>query len=387
MRIQLTFLIMLSCLLAKAQPLSNDNLAHQYDPLDELDFKSLMVKQDGRMIISYSLFIAQNSSPELFLLEWEERDSYSQRKGNTIRTDSLILSGGERKQADFAVELKDDAWILLLRITKITNSKSWSYPFLIERNYPVNGFIKEGENRILTSFLKTGRSYTIEGPPGKPNLYGYYYSNSFQSAFPPFSKSTAGADPLLIHDSTFTIVSKSPITFSKEGLYLFQSDTSSSEGFAVRVVASSFPKYTKIEDLVEPLVFICTKEEFDQLQLTKGDKVAFDKTIMEITRDRDRAKKFMKSYYNQVELANQYFSSYKEGWKTDKGMIFIVFGIPDEIRKTGQNEIWYYKNSRTKFIFLRKGSVYDPDYTVLMRDSRYTELWYNAIDLWRKSRY
>lgn len=88
-----------------------------------------------------------------------------------------------------------------------------------------------------------------------------------------------------------------------------------------------------------------------------------------------------------MELANKYFTSYKEGWKTDQGMAFIVFGLPDEIRKTSQNEIWYYKDSRTKFVFIKKGSIYAPHYYTLMRDGRFTQLWYNAIDLWRKARF
>ncbi|HCM77656.1 MAG TPA: GWxTD domain-containing protein, partial [Cytophagales bacterium] len=123
------------------------------------------------------------------------------------------------------------------------------------------------------------------------------------------------------------------------------------------------------------------------LQQANGDKVALDQVIMGITRDKDRAKRFMKSYYSRVELANKFFTSYKEGWKSDRGMIYIIFGLPDEIRKTSQNEIWYYKDSRTKFVFIKKGSVYDPDYYTLMRDDRFTQLWYNTIDLWRKSRF
>jgi GWxTD domain-containing protein len=134
-------------------------------------------------------------------------------------------------------------------------------------------------------------------------------------------------------------------------------------------------------------VFVSTQDEFIQLQQSNGDKVVFDKTIIGITRDRDRAKRFMKSYYTRVELANQYFTSYKEGWKTDQGMTFIIFGLPDEIRKTSQNEIWYYKDSRTKFVFIKKGSIYSPNYYTLMRDDRFTQLWYNTIDLWRKSRF
>lgn len=387
MRILFTCLIVGVGLLGQAQSLSNENLAHLYDDQNEINVDYLMVKQDGKMIIYFSITANQDASPELFLLEWEERDSYSQRQGNLLRKDSLLLAAKEVKQGVIEVNLKDEPFLLSLKITKVTNSKSWVYPFLIEKNYPVNGYLEDNGSKVISHFIQPNKTYTIDGPVGKPNLYAYYYSKTFSSAFPPFSKNIAAADPLLLHDSTFTIANGSSISFSKEGLYLFQSDTSSSEGFAFRVAAASFPKYRRIEDLVEPLVFICTRDEFAKLQSANGDKVAFDKTVLEITRDRDRARRFMKSYYNQIELANHYFTSYKEGWKTDMGMIYIIFGLPDEVRKTAQNEIWYYKNSRTKFVFVRKGSVYDPNYSVLMRDDRFTELWYNTIDLWRKSRF
>lgn len=388
MKFRFIFIILLAPIFTQAQSLANENLAHYYDPTDEIDFEWIMVKQNGLMTLTYALTTSsKDASPEMFLMKWEERESYSQRQGKEIKADSILLSPSSTMKGEFSVKLKDEPWMLLITITKVTNSKTWSFPLLIEKNYPVNGFVLDGTEKLLNSYLKVGRSYKIEGPPGKTNLFVYRYSKDFPSAFPPFSQSTAGADPLLLPDSTFTITNGGDIAFHKEGLYLVQSDTTSAEGFSFRVSAASYPKYTRIQDLVEPLVFICTTDEFKKLKEANGDKVEFDKTIMGITRDKDRAKRFMKSYYTRVELSNRYFTSYKEGWKTDKGMIFIIFGLPDEIRKTSQNEIWYYKDSRTKFVFIKKGSVYDPDYYTLMRDDRFTQLWYNTIDQWRKSRY
>jgi len=381
-------LILIFSLDAGAQSLSVENLTHLYDPRDEIDFKWLMVKQDGRITLSYSLSsTSQEASTEMYVMQWEERQSYSQRQGKTIKVDSVLLVSGANNKGEIQVAVADEPWLLVLNIVKLTSSKSWLYPFLIEKNYPVNGFVSDGFEKILDSYLKPGKTYSINGPDDKKDLFVFLYSKSFSSAFPPFSESIAGADPLLLPDSTFSIANGANLNFSKEGIYLVQADTLSVEGFAFRVNSSTFPKYTRVQDLVEPLVFVSTKEEFNKLLSANGDKVEFDKTILNITRDRDRAKRFMKSYYNRVELANQYFSSYKEGWKTDMGMTLIVFGLPDEIRKTAQNEIWYYKGSRTKFVFIKKGSVYDPNYYVLMRDDRFTQVWYNTIDLWRKSRF
>ncbi len=388
MKFKFTWIILLICFTVEAQSLASENLAHLYDPTDEIEVEWLMVKQSGKITVNYAITSTSNSaSDEMYLMEWEKRESLSQRQGKTIQSDSMLLSSGGVRRGELAVAYTNDPWILFLKITQITTSKTWSFPFLIEKNYPVNGFVSQGDEKLFNPYLKIGQAYTFNGPTEKTQLYVYRYTQDFTSAYPPFSKNTGPADPLLLPDSSFTIANGSKLALSREGLYLVQADTMAAEGYSFRVSSGSFPKYTRIQDLVEPLVFICTKDEFSKLQQANGDKVAFDQVIMGITRDKDRAKRFMKSYYSRVELANKFFTSYKEGWKSDRGMIYIIFGLPDEIRKTSQNEIWYYKDSRTKFVFIKKGSVYDPDYYTLMRDDRFTQLWYNTIDLWRKSRF
>lgn len=387
MKFRITLYILLTSLVVRAQSLTGENLAHFYDPTDEIDFEWILVKQSEKVTVSYAITSKSDAvSSEMFLMNWESRDSYDQGQGKLINADSLLLQKGVSVRGELIVDLKDNPWILLLTITKVTNSATWSYPFQIEKNYPVNGFVREGGQKVLTPYLKPDKNYVIEGPPDASKLFVYGYTKQFASAFPPFTKAT-GADPILIPDTTFSIPNGANLSFHKEGLYLVQSDTTSAEGFSYRINTATFPKYTRIQDLVEPLIFICTQDEFSQLQQSNGDKVSFDKTVIGITKDKERAKRFMRSYYARVELANQYFSTYKEGWKTDQGMIYIIFGLPDEIRKTSQNEIWYYKNTRTKFVFIKKGSVYDPDYYTLLRDEEFSQIWHNTIDQWRKSRF
>jgi hypothetical protein len=97
----------------------------------------------------------------------------------------------------------------------------------------------------------------------------------------------------------------------------------------------------------------------------------------------------MKNYFKRVELANLYFTSYKEGWKTDRGMVYIVFGMPDEVFKFNDREVWNYNLTKQKlnFSFVKSSSVFDPENYVLLRDSKYQQNWYETIDLWRGSRF
>ncbi len=66
-------------------------------------------------------------------------------------------------------------------------------------------------------------------------------------------------------------------------------------------------------------------------------------------------------YYKRIEYANRYFSVMKkDGWKTDFGMIYIQYGMPDQIEdfpfemSTKAYQIWYYYQLKEplKFIFV-----------------------------------
>jgi GWxTD domain-containing protein len=171
-------------------------------------------------------------------------------------------------------------------------------------------------------------------------------------------------------------------------LYLVQRDTSSKDGFAFRVY-DDYPKYARLENLADPLIYVCTKQEIEKLKGARGDKKAFDRVILSITGNTERAKSFMRNYFINVELANQYFSSYKEGWKTDRGMIYIIFGLPDELYRFSDREVWEYKSDSFKitFDFVRSPTLFDPENYVLVRKKKFQDSWYQIIDLWRNARF
>ncbi|MBO8131140.1 MAG: GWxTD domain-containing protein [Candidatus Marinimicrobia bacterium] len=66
----------------------------------------------------------------------------------------------------------------------------------------------------------------------------------------------------------------------------------------------------------------------------------------------------MEEYYRRVAYANEHFSNFLPGWKTDRGMIFILFGPPSEVERhpfemnTRPYEIWYYYEINRTFVFV-----------------------------------
>jgi GWxTD domain-containing protein len=65
----------------------------------------------------------------------------------------------------------------------------------------------------------------------------------------------------------------------------------------------------------------------------------------------------MEEYYKRIAYANEHFTGVSGGWKSDMGMIYTLFGAPDDVERTvmsgsrGNNEIWYYYRISRSFIF------------------------------------
>jgi GWxTD domain-containing protein len=63
-------------------------------------------------------------------------------------------------------------------------------------------------------------------------------------------------------------------------------------------------------------------------------------------------------YERRIMYSNDKFSSFEEGWKTDMGMIHIIFGAPDEIERhpfdldSKPYQIWTYYALGRQFVFV-----------------------------------
>lgn len=66
----------------------------------------------------------------------------------------------------------------------------------------------------------------------------------------------------------------------------------------------------------------------------------------------------MEEYYRRVQFANKEFTQFMEGWKTDRGMVYIRLGPPENIERhpfemnSKPYEIWYYYQLDRECIFV-----------------------------------
>lgn len=95
----------------------------------------------------------------------------------------------------------------------------------------------------------------------------------------------------------------------------------------------------------------------------------------------------VRTYYSRVQRANELFTSYKEGWKTDRGMIFMIYGAPDKVYKFKDREVWEYGNdafySGLRFSFSREGNPFTQNDFRLTRQAHYEFSWQGIVDNWR----
>ena len=357
-----------------AQQITGHNFRYWYDPDNAGQFDMRVVRAPDSI---YAYFQVDTT---IFSLDWERRDSYGEKGGDA----ALGEVTGKPTMGRLAFPVPTKPWLLVAKLTdKRTQEVRLDFK-LIESNYPADGLVWRSGKPVFDPYIPANTEVMITNNFG-PKLKVYHYTERFPAGSPPFAEKELPVDPIMQVDSSFWITSGQRLKFHKEGLYLVQQDTNAARGVSFRVSASSYPKMTKVEDLSTSLVFISTKEEADRLEAAGGDKSKFDFVVLDITRDKDRARQLIRMYFRRVELSNIFFTSYKEGWKTDRGMVYLVFGLPDEVNRNGQFEVWSYKGLDTKFTFFKTGSVYDPDYFVLERNKKYAEAWYYTIDMWRKS--
>ncbi|UII33386.1 GWxTD domain-containing protein [Fulvivirga ulvae] len=369
--------------------LNSSNLAHQYNPDSEIDLKHEVITDSDSTFIFIGLIINQ-SKPLLkdYTFDFFTTTAYTAdlQQIATDKIDSTYI-GQIKNQHTIRFSISNSALLNLgaIRVQSKFSGFTYFYDFTVTDHTLA---IWNSNDRIqFTSWVAPG-TYHFNN---STQVYGYYYNHIFPPALPPMpirEETPAKAMPI---DSSFVVASGQKLTFIKHGLFLFQKDSSSQQGKGIRVENKYYPKLAKLEDLVEPLIYITTKEENMQLQNINGDKKAFDKFWLDLTKSPDRAKSIIKNYFDRVESANRLFTSYKEGWKTDMGLIYIIFGPPDEVTKSNGEETWLYLASpdlpKLKFNFIRTASVFSSSHFVLVRDKSYTSSWYRAIDLWRKGRF
>lgn len=180
-------------------------------------------------------------------------------------------------------------------------------------------------------------------------------------------------------------------TLANEGFIHFHPDTGFYGGYAVFHYHNHYPEPRNPYRMLQPIRYLTSNREFEELNLYAQKKNGVDKFWLEAASgNADRAKDLIKVYYNRVTYANFFFTSYTEGWKTDRGMLYVVLGLPTTIYKTHDLERWIYGNSQSNstltFNFVKRNNPLCNNDFILSRNESFKISWIQAIDAWRSGR-
>ena len=195
-------------------------------------------------------------------------------------------------------------------------------------------------------------------------------------------------------DSSFAIQvqpdGKFSFTVGKNGFYHFRADTANMAGYTAFVLTETYPTVSSPRDMVAPLRYITSSKEWDAMATSPDPRREVERFWTDAAGSRDRAREAIAGYYGRVESANRYFTSYTEGWKTDRGLVHIIFGTPTTIRKDGRSETWVYGDETNLmslvFNFVRREEPFSDNDLVLQRDPRLKSSWYRNVESWRNGR-
>jgi GWxTD domain-containing protein len=118
-----------------------------------------------------------------------------------------------------------------------------------------------------------------------------------------------------------------------------------------------------LDKAIAQLVYIASSTEKDYIESapSKEEKI---KRYLEFWKKKnpnpnEEDNRVFDEYYRRINFANDNFTSYNiEGWKTDRGMIYITLGPPNNIDRhpfeidSKPYEVWEYYEMNQQFVFV-----------------------------------
>ncbi|MFC2176258.1 GWxTD domain-containing protein [Bacteroidota bacterium] len=390
--------------------ISNQNLSYLYDrnasflhPEFNLHHKNDSVTQLQFRVNSNDLLYLFNTESGFYSSEFRLRYEVYTQLESKLLTDSLVVVFKdsslvrEEKTIVGTINLKPSSIahsLLKIDLVDLYRSSRLLRYFEIDRsNVNCRQFFKlktTADNKVLArNYLKADENVIIEHASSNTRATVKYYNRVFPLPKPPFS-----VEPPKVFDqtadSTFIINLNDTLSFLGLGFYHVQISDSVNDGFTIYRFKETFPQVKDVEDLIGPLRFLTSNNEYKEISEADFPKAAVDRFWLELAGNPDRAKLLIQKFYSRVENANIFFTSYLAGWQTDRGLAYIVFGPPNAIYRNTESEYWIYGEESNPtslgLTFYKVGNSFtDNDYR-LDRSPIYKSAWYNAVDMWREGR-
>lgn len=269
-------------------------------------------------------------------------------------------------------------------IVDIDNSSgNLAHKFLLEELSPdskikYNHFVDRHHTYIISSSFLNNNTATLE-----------YYKYSDDIIIPPYFALKSTED-IIVPDSVFTYRIGDTITFDQFGFYVLKTSTQEPGLMCFINPRDKYPDINILSDMLEPLNLFATNKDMKQIKNAEDLKIAIDNYWLSLSKNQKFAKEQIRVFYNRVRLANKFFSDYREGWKTDRGLLYVILGPPTIVNISANGEEWFYGENPdvagVLFQFDVVNSLYSEKKVLLRRDVRYQAVWAQAVNTWRNGR-
>jgi GWxTD domain-containing protein len=158
------------------------------------------------------------------------------------------------------------------------------------------------------------------------------------------------------------------------------------------VMSPHYPALKNARELAAPLIYLMKGKNYDKMMAIQDPdslKAAVDRFWLKHIKNKNKARDVLKKYYARVEEANKQFSDFKEGWKTDPGRIYILFGPPWYVYQHVDQMKWSYAYNQEEFdrnfYFHQpklKSKYYPFEHYILVRNQNYFTTAYQQRQLW-----
>jgi GWxTD domain-containing protein len=320
----------------------------------------------ARARISIAIFNSPNDKKELY-----KKSSMFESTSQKLIYDSLVLRH-EWQDVYYELTISD--------LNKHTNDKKtgWIYKKTNPNAQEVLFYTDSADFPLfpnqLTKKIGFVRSELLENRSLKLQRYEHLQT----TAIPPFAN--RHEEGFVREDSSFSLV-KGHIwhAFSQvQNAFIAVFDSNSKKELSAVCIDTT----DSLSTYIAALQYISTRDEFKLLAEGKNKQEEYLRFWRERSaQNTAKAQKLSILFAQRIDYANAHFTSYKPGWQTDCGMIYLVFGPAIQIEEDEQTLTWHYGGFSFKFDampWLGTKNNY-----VLQRSVNYKAYWYQAVENWR----
>ena len=296
----------------------------------------------------------------------------------TLLTNSLkLLSGNYRVRVLLRDEIANKEYIISRTISVVNYSV---FDFSISSILLLSGIEESGENYIITPYLYDNVSLLDEGyfaffevyndrEYKKINITAEIRNNDndkviYNTAFTQnVDTGTTQCYVKISPDIKYGLGNNTLRIFATEGISGAMGADSvvnilAAASRSIRSISTIADRAIKdLAKSISQLRYVATDRQIDSINKaeTDADKLrlfeAFWKTLDPTPHtEKNEA---MEEYYRRIDYANENFKAYREGWMTDKGRVYIIFGPPINVDRTNNSfadnrtfERWTYSGNR-----------------------------------------